>query len=319
MRVKLRKNKQKELILLAKNGKTWKELANDLKTGENYIANDLKNERILLSKEMYNKICKNYYINYDKEIIEELKDNWGKSKGGTNSKGSTIKIRIPKKSKELAEFIGAILGDGNINYYKKGSKIGVYQVKIAGDYKLDKAYHLNYLKQITTDLFRTKVKERVILKKNERFLVISSKELVIFLQKMNLQPGNKMKNQTTIPEWIWENEDWLKSCIRGLIDTDGSIFRMSTKNPNLLRIGFTNHNKRLLEDTHKAFIKTGFHPSKIIKERHFYISRQGEIEKYLKEVGFSNKKHQDRFLRMKASSSSWSRTRDSDSRNPGSN
>ena len=69
---------------------------------------------------------------------------------------------------------------------------------------------------------------------------------------------------------------------------------MSNKDPNLLRINFTNYNLTLLEDTRKAFIMLDFHPSKIINNKQFFISRQGEIRKYLKEIGFSNKKHLDR-------------------------
>ena len=75
------------------------------------------------------------------------------------------------------------------------------------------------------------------------------------------------------------------------MDTDGSIFRMSNKDQNLIRISFTNHNSKLLEDTRKGLIVLGFYPSKIIMNRQFFISRQEDIKKYLKEVGFSNKKH----------------------------
>ena len=75
---------------------------------------------------------------------------------------------------------------------------------------------------------------------------------------------------------------------------------MSKRDFNLIRINFTNHDLTLLTDAWKAFIQLGFHPSKLINNRQFYISRQLEIDKYLKEIGFSNKKHLDRIKIFKS-------------------
>lgn len=55
-----------------------------------------------------------------------------------------------------------------------------------------------------------------------------------------------MISKIGIPQWIKNDETYIKACLRGLIDTDGSIFRMSKRDKNLIRIGFTNHNSRLL-------------------------------------------------------------------------
>ncbi len=45
MRLRLQKGKQTELILLAKNGKTWANLANILELSEPYVRHDLKKEK----------------------------------------------------------------------------------------------------------------------------------------------------------------------------------------------------------------------------------------------------------------------------------
>jgi len=293
MRIKLKAGKQKELILLAKGNLTWKKAAKILEINESYLYYDLKNEVILLSQSLYKKLCEVTGKNYDEHIESTLDDNWGKIKGGTESrgKGSTINIKIPGKSEKLAELIGIILGDGNINYYKKGKKIGVYQINIAGDKNLDKDYHLNYVTPLFKELFEVKVKERLSKIGNGRYLVISSKQLVNFLISSGLKPGSKIKNQSTIPIWVWGNKNFLRVCLRGLIDTDGSIFRMSKRDYNLIRINFTNHNFTLLNDSRKAFLELGYHPSKIINNRQFHLSRQNEIKEYLKEIGFKNAKH----------------------------
>jgi len=61
------------------------------------------------------------------------------------------------------------------------------------------------------------------------------------------------------------------------MDSDGSIHRMSKKDFNLIRINFTNYNRQLLTNTRIGFIELGFSPSKIIRNRVFYISKKLEI------------------------------------------
>jgi len=51
--------------------------------------------------------------------IDKTNPHWGQVKGGSLSSGSTKQINEPDNSKELAEFVGIVLGDGNICSYKK--------------------------------------------------------------------------------------------------------------------------------------------------------------------------------------------------------
>jgi len=302
MRIKLIDGKQKELILSAKNNLSWRQLSQKLDLNPGYLERDLKNEKILLSEKLYNNLCNLSGKNFDKFITERLEDNWGQSKGGLNSPGSIIRLPEIRFDKKLAEFVGAVLGDGHVSYYKIGKKIGVYGIRIAGDLEKDKDYHINYLTNLCKSIFNLNASE--ILGKHGRFLDLRSKELVNFFISMGIKPGDKIINQSTIPNWIWGNKLFLRACIGGLIDTDGSIFRMSNKDPKLLRINFTNHNWTLLNDARKAFIALGFNPSKIINNRQFFISRQEEIKKYIREIGFNNLKHNLRLQNLIAPSSS---------------
>lgn len=291
MRIRLEKGKQKELILLAKGNESWKKLASFLDIDAHYISYELKNESNLISYNIYQKLCLKTKKNFDGYIKEKLNDYWGQSLGSRNSKGSLLDIKIPQRDEKLAEIIGAILGDGNVTYYKKGKKIGVYQVNITGHKILDENYHIVYLKNLFEELFRIKSIQTLSKKSNARHLIISSKKVVEFFINEGLKSGSKIRNQSTIPNWIKENNNYLKACLRGLIDTDGSIFKMSNQDPKLLRISLTNYNQTLLQDSRSAFIKLDFHPSKIIKEKQIFLSKKSDITKYLKEIGFSNEKH----------------------------
>ena len=155
MRIELKKGKQRELILLAKKSDdyTWKELANELKINKNYLSNEIAKEKRTMSEECYKKLCKLSKINFNRHIKGHLEDNWGRSKGGKNS-GSfrTPKLLIKNYSKELAELIGIILGDGNI-----WCKEGYYYLRICGDRKKDRDYLLNYVKPLFEMLFKQKM------------------------------------------------------------------------------------------------------------------------------------------------------------------
>lgn len=300
MRIKLQKGKQKELILKAKKKETWKQLANNLNINERYLYYELKNEIRSLSEENYKQLCELGEENFDKHIKERLSDYWGQSKGGKNSPGSTKQLPKIFFNDLLAEFIGTFLGDGHLCSIKKGKKIGVYCIRIAGDLNKDRDYHKNYLKPLCKNIFNLEARETLIEQKNERFLSLYSKKLVDFFINMGINSGNKITNQSTIPKWIFKKDSYLKACLRGLIDTDGCVHRMSKKDPNLIRINFTNNNFTLLNDARKAFIKLKFNPSNITSNNRFYLSRQKEINKYLKEIGFSNKRHKERLKEFKS-------------------
>ena len=115
MRIKLQKGKQKELIYLAKERLSWSELSKKIGVPQQYLSNDLRIEKILISEKIYNKLCKICGKNFNEFIIRRLDDNWGRAKGGINSNGTLINLKIPLKDERLAEFVGAVLGDGNVH------------------------------------------------------------------------------------------------------------------------------------------------------------------------------------------------------------
>ena len=272
LRIKLKKGKQRELITEKKKEYcfTWVEFSDFLNISKSALI-EWYRENNLIPYEIYLKLDKSSKF---KIYIEETKtNNWGQSKGGFLSKGSTKKINYPGESEELAELIGIILGDGNIHSFINGNKKRTYMLRIAGDYKKDRTYLTEYVFDLCKDLF--KIKPKIIIQKSQNgiYVVIHSKKLVLFLNRIGLKSGNKIKNKVDIPKWILINKEFTKACLRGIIDTDGCIHKMSKKDSNLLRINFKNHNKTLLNSTREAFIKLGYSPSKIIRDNVFYISK----------------------------------------------
>jgi len=122
-------------------------------------------------------------------------------------------------------------------------------------------------------------------------LVIYGKKIIEFVKKKGINSGNKKVNHQKIPDWILENKGYLAACLRGLIDTDGCIYYISKKTNKNLRISFTSYIPALMNDVRTSLIGLGFHPSKVMRGEDICISSKEDVDKFLKEIGFSNDKH----------------------------
>lgn len=286
MRILLEEGKQKELInsFRKENLITSNQLSSYLGIPPGRLKAYF-DETALIPKDIFDRLNKNN--SFSKFILEIKEEGWGKIKGGKVSPGNTKKIFFPKDSKELAEFYGIMLGDGN-SHRTQAYKKGTYMIRIVGDIRKDREYLTGYVKPLIERLFRIRVRVGKF-KSNAMFIESHSRELVSFLELKGFKPGDKIRNQLGIPEWIKNNNDFLRMCLRGLYDTDGSVYKLT--NQNSCQIDFCNYNQRLLADVRDALIELGISPSKISKQKDVYITKKSEIAKFLKVIGFHNPKH----------------------------
>lgn len=202
-------------------------------------------------------------------------------------------IIYPWKSSLLAEFIGIILGDGTISDH---------QVRISINSKTDKSYAY-FIKRIIADLFKI-TSTIAVRNKNTIDVTISGKNLVDFLLKCGMKKGNKMLNGADVPEWIYIDNEFIKSCLRGLVDTDGGIYfhNHTTKGIRYRHMGlcFTSHSKPLLNSVHKMLLNFGIN-CKNDGKRHVSIYDRKHINKYMQIIGSHNSKHIERFKSYKSS------------------
>ena len=213
---------------------------------------------------------------------------------------NTKQIQIPKKDDKLAEFIGIVLGDGNLNAYSRGKKVRTYMIRIAGHSEDDYTYMKNYVAPLARNLF--KCKSSISLKTNCKcmYVTIYGKKIIEFFSSMNIKPGNRIENKSLIPKWIFRKKKFMKACLRGLYDTDGSIYELLPHWPGLYQLNFDNYNFPLLKQVRILLIQLGYHPSRIhgTKTKNgtkIDLTRKGEIEKFYKEIGTQNDKHKQTF------------------------
>jgi len=237
-----------------------------------------------------------YFARYGTPATHE-----GRSKGGKRSclvnqeiakKGIQTgfvvrkKITLPAHSKELAEAIGIILGDGGMSDF---------QVSIYSSALVDREYSCH-----VADLFKklfcigVSINDR---KKNTIGTVISSREIVEFFNRMGLKTGDKIRNSVSIPNWISANNGYLKACLRGLFDTDGSIFYhkhyINGREYNNIGWEFRNFNQNLLNKFQSFLLKKKFNSK--IRGGRVVIHNREDIHRYFKEVGSNNPKHVKRY------------------------
>lgn len=291
MRLRFEKGKQKELIKNFKNMNkfTWAQLSDFLEIKYGRL-NSYYYEEVLIPEEVWFKLDPKK--RFSRFILERLDEKWGVIKGGKNSTGTLKKINYPEFCSGLAEFYGIMLGDGcshRTSYHNsREDKRGVYTVRVIGHSILDKKYHLDYVKPLIEKLFNINVRVCYIKNTNAMYLECHSKNLVEFFEKIGFPPGNKIKNKLKIPIWIRENEDFLKVCLRGLYDTDGSVYKLTNQNSH--QICFTNMNSFLMDGVRNSLLSFGIMCSKI-SGKDLYVTKKSELRKFLKLIGFCNNRH----------------------------
>ncbi|MEI7719379.1 MAG: LAGLIDADG family homing endonuclease, partial [archaeon] len=267
-------------------------------------------ESQLLPVSLTKKLCDLSKRSFEDLNVSIIPSNWGQIKGGKKAMGiletkykykitnwraegrksgcagkNLKKISLPKMDESLAEFIGIYLGDGTIN---------TYTLKISGDARYDLKY-FEYISNLGKKLFN--LDSKIVVEKNRPnvlLLIIRSKNLCFFLKnKYSLHFGNKIKNNTKIPEVILKSRKLSLACLRGLVDTDGCISRRG-RNGSQFCVQFFNSNKVLLEQVKELGYKYGVFSYFTGGETG--TNKWGNVEKYFKEVGSSNLKHIVRFL-----------------------
>ncbi len=217
----------------------------------------------------------------------------GRRRGGLNAQKTHMKnpaspfisraVPKPDYSEDLAELVGAILGDGTITKY---------QLILFSNLKDEKEYAL-YLGSLVERLFGTPPAIHI----TEAFSIIrvisSRRQIIDYLLSIGLSLGNKVKNQVGVPRWIEENPKYMSKCLRGLVDTDGCVYidnhTVKGKKYSSLCIAFTNASTPLLDFVEKAMFSMGYHPTRF--GRHIRLRIRAEVLNYAEKVGFSNPKH----------------------------
>ncbi len=152
----------------------------------------------------------------------------------------------------LAYIIGVALGDGNLsNPNGRATRLRV---------TCDAKYPI-LAQCIVSSL-------QVIFPQNKVSIVYTPKKITyfnisVYSNKLNeympwkVGCGSKLAQHARVPTWIRTHKRYSKLCLRGLFQTDGSIY----KDRGYLMINFTNHIKELIDDVLQILELNGFQPT----------------------------------------------------------
>ena len=232
----------------------------------------------ILGFEVKNIYCKNISIREDhlqklnsflkinfnqKEIVFDFIKNLGHY-------AFTKPIKKVNKSEDLAELIGIMLGDGNMWHTS---------IRIAFD-KRNKIY-IDYVEKLFYRIFDIPLKKITINSTNQAYLYCCNKLASQRLLDFGLKRGDKIKNNVGIPKWINENINYTRACLRGLIDTDGCIYKC--KREKQMYIKFTNFNSTLLKDFKDLTVLMEYHFARANKNN-WCLYRKEEVVRFIKEI-----------------------------------
>ncbi|NQV09501.1 hypothetical protein HQ529_06655 [Candidatus Woesearchaeota archaeon] len=253
-----------------------------------------------------------YFGKKEKELFLNqiiLKDkNWGRMKGGITTykkysyifeigrrigaKKNKTKYHFPfdvPLTSNLSELMGAFMGDGFTNRYKRN-----YMIQYTGHATLDNEY---LSKRITSIIKEISPNSNPIFTKKDNTvrLTIYSKEFFNLLTKrFGFVPGKKAYTVIMPSEIInSKNDEIINSCIKGIFDTDGGIFfdkRKEYKKP-YMRISLQMESKKLIKQIHSLLLKRKINSKITSDSRRIQINGLINCKKFIKTIGFSNKRH----------------------------
>jgi hypothetical protein len=189
------------------------------------------------------------------------------------------------------ELVGALIGDGYL-YTNKGK----YVVGFTGQPETDKEY-FEYLRRLINKVWQKE--PQVKTRAGGLRIRFNSKPVIERLTKYFQLPTGKGKGEkVTLPKVIIDDWRLTRACLRGIFDTDGSIFTADKPgSPNYPSIEITTTSKQLAEQVKTMLESEGFrvakiwqYQSKLSKRPAYKVPLNGwkNLEKWLETIGMSN-------------------------------
>ena len=203
-------------------------------------------------------------------------------------------------TKEFAELIGIISGDGRLSSRKQK-----YVIYICGHKIDDKEYHETVIVKLFLDVFGKIVKIQERRKENAIFIRFADKVIFEILKSIGLPVGKKY-DTLRIPNQIITNTELSIAYVRGFFDTDGCVvFSKQHRNYHYYpRLEIASKSRKILEDIFMVLTDLGFYGSISSKGIHFRLEIPGfrNLDLWMKIIGFNNPKHRNKIIDYKNAS-----------------
>lgn len=205
-----------------------------------------------------------------------------KSRGIDNFKNWREKMRSIGKipdvniifppSKNLAEYIGVVLGDGNISVFPRTERLIIVS-------NANNQYFIKRYSFLTEKLFNRKPTVSKLKGVNAIRISIYQKKISY---RLKIPTGNRNGMHIIIPEWIWKENDYIISLLKGLFEAEGSLsIHLPTCTYNFQ---FKNKNRYLLNTVEKGLKALGYNPE--IRRNAIRLRKKKEVETFKQLIDF---------------------------------
>jgi hypothetical protein len=237
-------------------------------------------------------------------ILELIDDNERRRKGGRISQQRRHEEpeRYPQldayqkqiiraaKSSELAEFIGIMLGDGGI---------WQYQATVTLNLQEERQYAL-FVAELAKTLFGIEATFTERPEHGAIVVVFSAVALVRYLIELGLVEGNKVEQQCGVPAWIFENNEFIRACARGMMDTDGCVYHhaytIRGKEYKYVKMTYAGRSMPMMEGLKEMLHRLGYEPGDVRQPGYLSISSDSAVRRYYEhDIGTHNPYHWRRY------------------------
>jgi len=198
---------------------------------------------------------------------------------------------IKELNPEIAELIGAHIGDGSMELYK-----GRYVVSFFG-HPIEDENYVKRIAEIYSKYFG--VSPRIRKWSGVIGFQICSKDIFDFISSLGIPSGKK--DGVDIPELIkLSDKEIVSSCIRGIFDTDGTMYFEFKNRKYYPRIQLKITSEKVAKSVNillneRFDIKSTLYFRKESPNRKmsYFVEIRGveKLERWMEEIGFNNIKH----------------------------
>ncbi|KXB06927.1 hypothetical protein AKJ52_01295 [candidate division MSBL1 archaeon SCGC-AAA382C18] len=178
-------------------------------------------------------------------------------KVGFSKADSRRKLEIPDKvTGDVAEIAGALAGDGHLHHYLGRD----YRVSIEGDPEKDREWYDEHLTKLLKEVHNLEVEMRI--RSTEDYKVygfqVGSKAIFQFYTNVLGLPSGEKKEKLKVPNSILKDEELFCRFVRGLFDTDGSLYIEDKGGRNYPRIQIQLASRKIIEQLDTNLDELGF-------------------------------------------------------------
>lgn len=179
-----------------------------------------------------------------------------------------------RKNGDLAELIGVILGDGNIEKYPRTERLTISS----------NSNNQGFIKRYSLLIQKVIGKYPSIKKQKTNCIKIYLYEKHLS-KRFGIPAGNRSNIAWKIPKWIWNTRKYLIRYLKGLYEAEGSF---SVHKPTYTyKLFFTNSNRSLLNSTYQALLIIGLKSAHLEKSR-VTVSKKIDVFGLKELLGFRN-------------------------------